>query len=97
MFMDRNRKLNGAADPGATASSEAGEQRRAQKLSPNEYPQNGEDWRFQPSLETCAQINENHYMAGLKDGGPYDKSYEDKIPFVGNEVPRGTDRKLKSR
>ena len=99
MFMDRNRKINGAANPAQTATSEAAEQRRSQKLSPNDYPTEGpEDWRFQPDIETCAAINENHYMAGLKDGGPYDKEYEAEVPYVGQPVPdSGEGRKLKKR
>ena len=85
MFMRRNRSINGAVQPERTVADDAAKQRRARKLSTNDdLMPHAEDWRFQPNLETCEQINDNHYMAGLRDGGPYDRDYASKIPFVGN-------------
>ncbi len=84
MFMRRNRAINGAVQPESVAASDAAGQRKGRKLSHNEpVAAHGEDWRFQPAMESCEQINDHHYTAGLRDGGPYDRDYVDKVPFVG--------------
>src|SRR5260221_6496736 len=84
MFMRRNRALNGAPQPESVAAASSAVQRKSRKLSPNLPLEPGaEDWRFQPNLESCEKINDHHYTAGLRDGGPYDRDYVDKVPFVG--------------
>lgn len=99
MFMRNNRAKNKAPQPEAVASSDRGKQASQKKLSPNptDYGQ-GEDWRFQPSMSTSSQINEEHYQGGVSGSGPYGKSYEDKIPHVGEKpVHDEGGRGLKSR
>lgn len=98
MFMRNNRAKNGAVQPEATAKADAAAQKAAEKLSPNDYDGlKSADWRFQATLSTCAQINEEHYIGGLKDDGVYQNTYESKVPFVGTEPPEGNDRVLKDR
>lgn len=83
MFMRENRKKNGAVQPEATAAKDSSAQRGARKLAPNEpVPEKPEDWRFTPDMSSCDAINDAHYEGGLNDG-PYGKSYEEHIPFVG--------------
>lgn len=98
MFMRDNRSKNGAKQPEQVAAAQAPNQRSARKLSPNgEIPSPPDDWRFNPSMSTCAAINDDHYQAGISGSGSYGTSYEAKIPSVGG-VPAHTegDRKLKS-
>lgn len=97
MFMRANRSKNGAPQPEKTAGANAAAQKAARKLSPNE-PLDGkpDDWRFNPDMESCATINDDHYEGGVGGLGPYGKSYEQHIPFVGNTVPSSPDRKLKN-
>lgn len=96
MFMRNNRKKNGAPQPEETASSDTAGQRKARQLAPNgPIDQSPDDLRFTPDMSTCAAINEAHYQGGVSGAGPYGKSYEDKIPYVG-ERPNGGDT-LKGR
>jgi len=96
MFMRENRRKNGAPQPESTMANDEAGQRAAHKLSENDYSGlEGADWRFTPQMSTCAAINEEHYMAGLQDSGPYRDLGESKIPFVGIKEP-GSD-KLKIR
>ncbi len=96
VYMQRNRKINGAANPDQTASSEASAQKSARQLSPNDYPnQASEDLRFQAKLGTCEAINRAHYEAGISGDGPYTDAYGASIPFVGVQAPAGKDTKLK--
>lgn len=99
MFMRNNRAKNGAVQPEKTAAADASTQRSARKLSPNgPIPSDPEDWRFNPQMSTCAQINEDHYQAGIGGRHPYDGDYESKIPSVGTIVAHTEgDRGLKSR
>lgn len=86
MFMRNNRSINKAPQPEQVAASDGPKQRSARKLAPNpEIPSGPEDWRFSPNMENCAAINKNHYHGGVTDGGPYDISYEQHIPHVGEK------------
>lgn len=91
MFMDRNRALNHAKNPGDTMTKTSNK-----KLSPNTpLSEDAEDWRFTPSMGSPEAINRAHYEAGISGDGPYGTSYEDKIPFVGNPSSDLTTPKLK--
>jgi hypothetical protein len=91
MFMDRNRAVNGAKNPGDTMGKTSNK-----KLSPNSpLTEDAEDWRFTPDLSNPAAINTAHYQGGISGDGPYSKSYEDKIPFLGNPSSDLTTPKLK--
>jgi hypothetical protein len=96
MFMRANRTINKAPQPETTAASDAPKQRSAKKLSPNfDIPGPPEDWRFTPSMSSCAAINKDHYQGGVTDAGPYSVSYEQHIPHVGEQpVHTEGDRKL---
>lgn len=84
MFMRRNRAINGAVQPERTVAADAAAQRKSRKLSPNlSLDPGAEDWRFQPNLETCERINDNHYEGGVSGDGTYGVTYEQHIPHVG--------------
>lgn len=88
MFMRENRKKNGAPQPEAVASKEAGSQRSARQLSPNDFNGlEGEDRRFAAQLSSCAAINDAHYESGISGDGPYKDTYGQHIPFVGVKPP----------
>jgi hypothetical protein len=90
MFMDHNRKVNGAYDPAPRPNT------KARQLAANgPVDQSPDDWRFSPDMSTCGAINEAHYQGGVSGSGPYGKSYEDKIHYTG-ERPEGGDT-LKGR
>lgn len=99
MFMRRNRQTNGAAQPEQTAAADAPRQKKARQLAPNgDLPGNAMDLRFEPDMSTADAINNDHYAGGLKGSGPYGKSYENKILFVGDKpAPTGKGRDLKGR
>lgn len=94
MFMDANRKKNGATkQPGAAST---GDQKSQQKLSPNlPIGDTAEDLRFTPNMGSPAQINSDHYAGGISGSGPYGTSYEDKIPYVGSEEYKKGNPELK--
>jgi hypothetical protein len=80
MFMEHNRKINKAKAPASTQSA------GVKKLSGNPpLPEKLEDWRFTPNMSSPEAINRGHYEGGISGDGIYGTSYEDKIPFVGND------------
>lgn len=97
MFMRENRKKNGAPQPETVAKSDSAGQKSARQLVPNfDVPGPPEDWRFKPSMDTPAGINDKHYNGGVSGDGPYGTSYEQKIPYVGQKaVHNEGDRGLK--
>jgi len=95
MFMDANRAKNGAEQPATAAKKSASAQKGAKKLAPNiPVTEDGADWRFEPDMSSPEAINSGHYQGGVSGSGPYGKSYEENIPFVGTSQDRGT-HKLK--
>jgi len=99
-FMARNRRTNGAADPAQTAKSQASEQNKQRRLSTNPPVEQQESLLFTPDMSSPAAINEAHYLGGLNGNGPYGRSYEDKIPYIGKNGSDATapgTQKLKDR
>lgn len=79
-FMDRNRRLNGAPEPSATARGESAEQREQETLSTNPTSLGAPQHRtFQPNLETEEAINRRHYRSGLDESEW--PGYESMIPL----------------
>lgn len=98
MFMRENRAKNGAAQPEATAKSDAGSHSGSQELISNEAVPATIDLRFTPQMSTPAAINEGHYQGGIIGSGVYGTSYEQHIPSVSaTPVHQEGDRKLKNR
>jgi hypothetical protein len=96
MFMRKNRQKNGAPQPETIASADGASQRKARQLAPNgPVDQSPLDYRFNPDMSNCAAINDAHYEGGISGAGPYSKSYEDHIPYVGDR-PEGAET-LKGR
>ncbi len=95
MFMRENRSKNGAAQPEAVARQQSSGQKGAKKLSPNPpMTEQTADWRFTPDMSSPEAINRGHYEGGISGNGPYGKSYEESIPFVGSPADKGS-HKLK--
>lgn len=93
MFMRENRKKNGAPQPEQVASKDGAGQRRSRMLSPNDMPsEQGMDLRFSPDMSNCAAINSAHYGGGLDGDGPYRKSYEDNIHYLGTPDQLGRNK-----
>lgn len=93
MFMRENRAKNGAAQPEQTASKDSAAQRAARQLSPNDLPtEEGLSPMFSPDMSSPAAINSAHYAGGVSGNGPYNKSYEDKIPYIGKPTELGRNK-----
>jgi hypothetical protein len=81
MFMEANRRKNGAAAPGATASSDAAEQRDQETLSTNDWGLgSAQDRLFEPSLETPERISDRRTTASVDAEGPSWPEYGAHIP-----------------
>ena len=86
MFMRENRRKNGARQPEEVEREDAGSQRSAQKLDPNQpVESNPPDWRFDAELGTPEAINRAHYHAGISSELSL-TDYERHIPFVGTDA-----------
>lgn len=83
MFMDVNRKKNGAEQPAQTAARQTSEQKASRTLSTQPDIAAGEDLRFTPSMSTCGAINDACYSSGVS-GNKYSGNYEQHIPYVGS-------------
>lgn len=80
-FMQRNRQINGAADPGSVASSDAAAQRAQKMLSTNDLNLGTPQARtFQPNLETPEAINTRHKTASV-DGSGSQPTYDQHVPY----------------
>lgn len=67
MFMANNRKLNGAANPGDVAASDAALQREQETSRPNDWDGLGapQHRTFQPDLETIEVINARRKLVSV--------------------------------
>lgn len=96
MFMSRNRKLNGAADPGTTAKSDASAQKAQKTLSTNEAVPAGESRTFMPNLP-APEVTNREFVRRFEKGD-WDNAYEAEIPYgprkPGKPGPGETDAKL---
>lgn len=87
MFMDRNRRLNGAASPASVAREGASAQKASESLIPTGNDDLGSPQKrtFEPNLETISAISKRH-----KDGWRNDEfgsqTYERQMP-VGPCMP----------
>lgn len=79
--MQRNRTLNGAANPASVASSDAAAQREQRTLSTNDMSLGSPQMRtFQPDLETLEAINRRHKEASV-DGNDSGPTYDQHVPY----------------
>lgn len=79
MFMDHNRRINGAQSPAEGAREDAAEQREQERLQTNPTDLGTPQKRtFEPNLMTLEAIARRHKMGGLDEAEWPD--YEANIP-----------------